>query len=188
MPSPIAHTAVAYTVYRVARRRWPAAAGADTDRHLLLASAGLSLLPDLDFLPGLLIGKYDQFHNGPAHSLFFGLVAALLIGFAARVKRPSAFLPWFLLSLACYELHVVMDFFTAGRGVLLFWPFAPDRLQPPINLFYGLHRSDGWLSVRHLWTVLSESLFGLIVVVATRTLLARQDRPTNRSTAANNRD
>ncbi|NIV75262.1 MAG: hypothetical protein GWN37_10615, partial [Gammaproteobacteria bacterium] len=45
----------------------------------------------------------------------------------------------FLLTLVCYELHVLLDYLTVGRGVMLLWPLSAERFAPPIYLFYGLH-------------------------------------------------
>ena len=42
-------------------------------------------------------------------------------------------------------------------------------------LFYGLHRSDGWISIRHLWTLLTESAFALVVYVAARRVFPAAD-------------
>ncbi len=49
-----------------------------------------------------------------------------------------------------------MDAFTIGRGVMILWPFSIDRYASPVSLFYGVHWSDGWVSVRHLWTMVTE--------------------------------
>ena len=49
-----------------------------------------------------------------------------------------------------------MDFFTIGRGVMVFWPLSLERFASPVPLFYGLHWSDGYLSERHLITLVTE--------------------------------
>jgi inner membrane protein len=132
--------------------------------QLLLVTAGLSLLPDLDVIPGLLWGNMGLVHNSWTHSLLFGLIVALGVGSGAWLIGRFGFLRWFIIALLCYELHVIADFFTIGRGVMLFWPFSVERFISPVRLFYGLHWSDGWLTVRHLWTLLSE--LGSIVVIS----------------------
>ncbi len=73
---------------------------------------------------------------------------------------------WGAMILLCFELHVLMDLFTIGRGVKVLWPLSDARYSPPIKLFYGLHWSDGWLSVRHLWTLLSEAAFAAVIGAA----------------------
>jgi inner membrane protein len=171
MPSPIAHVAASYAVYKYYEARYPERATAKVGPvpRLLAAAIGLSLLPDLDFIPGLLINDLGRFHNYFSHSFFFGFVMALAVGCLVWLKNRSDFTFWFGLTLVCYQLHVVMDFFTVGRGLMVWWPLLTERIQPPFYLFYGLHRSDGLISIRHVWTFLTETAFALIVI-----LLARQ--------------
>jgi inner membrane protein len=170
MPSPIAHAAAGYAVYKVCETYFPerAAARVGPVPQLLLATIGLSLVPDLDFLPGLLVNDLGRYHNHFSHSFLFGVPVALAVGFIAWPRNRADFTFWFGLALVCYQLHVIMDFFTVGRGLMLFWPFSLERHQPPFMLFYGLHRSDGWVSIRHLWTFLTESAFAFVVVFLSR--------------------
>jgi hypothetical protein len=58
-----------------------------------------------------------------------------------------------------------MDALTAERGVMMFWPLTDARFASPIKIFYGLQWGLGWFSVWHLWTVFTEALFGLIVIL-----------------------
>jgi membrane-bound metal-dependent hydrolase YbcI (DUF457 family) len=133
---------------------------------LLIVTAGLSLLPDVDSIAGFLLQDFGRYHNSLSHSLFVGLVVALLLGQLAWGIQHSGFVDWFVLALCCYELHIVLDFFTVGRGVMLFWPLSSARFQPPVFLFYGLHWSDGIVSIKHLWTLLSELAFVALVVLS----------------------
>ncbi len=176
MPSPIAHTIVGYAVYRISTTIYNDSDDSAKVRLIsrpLLAMVGLSLLPDTDIIPGILKGDIDGFHNNISHSLAFGLFIALFIGFGAGLKNRSYSFYWFGLALLGYELHVLMDFFTVGRGVMLFWPFSPERYEPALKLFYGLHRSDGLLSIRHLWTFLTEMGFVVIVIFVTNYVVYR---------------
>ncbi len=100
------------------------------------------------------------------NSLFVGLCVSLLIASLIWLRWRAGFRFWLVLSLLCYELHVLADYLTWGRGVMLFWPFTPERFAPPVYLFYGLHWSDGLFSVRHLWTVLTELGFAAVLLAA----------------------
>ncbi len=158
MPSPLAHTAVGYLIYRVCRHH-PQDQTAITSRSsLILASftITMSLLPDIDAIPGLIFHNLGKFHNNITHSLFFGLAVAIIVALIAIAMRRPDSARWFLIALACYEIHVLMDFFTVGRGVMLFWPLTADRYQPPLTIFYGLHWSDSLISIRHIWTLINE--------------------------------
>lgn len=173
MPSPIAHVAAGYAIYKLYATRKPSM------KHvrfgplagLLALSLLLSLLPDFDIIPGFLLGDFDQFHNTVTNSLIVGMVVAIIFALIVRVWAPSQFVFWFVLVLLTYETHVVMDYLGSERGVMLFWPVTAERFAPPVHLFYGFHRSDGWISIRHLWTFLTEIIFLAIVFVSVQLLL-----------------
>ncbi len=164
MPSPIAHAAAGYLIYRGLSGRF-----VGFRPGLVWAGIGLSLLPDIDAAAGLLLGDMGRYHNHMTHSLAFALLASFAAGMAGR-RLASAFWPWFTLALACYLAHITMDFFTSGRGIMLLWPVSEQRFKPPFSIFYGLHWSDGLFSSRHIWTVVSEiatvAAFALIVAMS----------------------
>jgi membrane-bound metal-dependent hydrolase YbcI (DUF457 family) len=164
MPSPLAHLAAGYAIYHLARhyepkpRLLPDAPLPGT----LLVAAGFSVLPDIDSVIGLLSGDFGRFHNNASHSLFVGACFALIFASLMWWRRKSFFY-WFNLAILTYSLHLVMDMATISRGVMLFWPLTDERYLSPITLFYGLHWSDGWISIRHLWTLLTELVFVALV-------------------------
>jgi inner membrane protein len=175
MPSPIAHVAAGYTIARITGRARPRATAGVSDRVLVGAAVGLSLLPDLDAIPGILAGNFGRYHNNLSHSLFVGLAVAVIVGGIAAASGRFRFGSGFALALVCFELHVVMDYFTVGRGVMAFWPFTAERFSAPIPLFYGLRWSDGWFSQRHLWTLLTEvPLVAAVVFAVTRWVPANE--------------
>ncbi|MBK8900828.1 MAG: metal-dependent hydrolase [Anaerolineaceae bacterium] len=177
MPSPIAHAAMGYAIYRVVASKKPEKKQPRIGRfpRLLIYTLAVSQLPDLDFVPGFLLpGEFDQFHNTITNSLIVGLGIALMIGLGARIWQRNDFWFMFMVALVCYQTHVIMDFFTVGRGVMLFWPLTPERFEPMFKLFYGLHRSDGWLSIRHIWTLVTELGFVLFLNLVVHTAVSRQ--------------
>jgi membrane-bound metal-dependent hydrolase YbcI (DUF457 family) len=151
-----------YAVFRI----WPGPASRLPPRLpvLLPAVIFLSLLPDADAVVGLLLGNMGRYHNNFMGSPLFGVLAALVVAGAIRLVTGARFGFWFGLTLICYELHVLMDYLTVGRGVMLLWPFSSERFSPPANLFYGLRWSDGLVSQRHLWTLLTELAFAVVLV------------------------
>ncbi len=167
MPSPIAHTAAGYLIYRLYQ---PQVAQQEGEHRVLMSrlpllavTVFLSLLPDMDAVVGLLMGDFGRFHNNLTHSFTFGLLVSMLFGAVMWMRRVSKFMPWFVLSLICYGSHVIMDFFTIGRGVMLLWPFSSERFEAPVKLFYGLHWSNGWISISHLWTAVTELILIILV-------------------------
>ncbi len=88
--------------------------------------AALAQAPDLDFIPGLLIGRPDAFHHGISHSLGFALLAGALC-FAWGARRGDA-RRWGLIAFAIYFLQVLLDALTLDTrppvGVPLWWPLS----------------------------------------------------------------
>ena len=167
LPSPIAHLGVGYVIYQSYKKKLP------QHRHRfshipiqLILVAGLSILPDLDIIPAILFKDMETYHNNISHSLFLRIpIAALAAGIFYRIYRAN-FWMWFVICLISYDLHVVMDALTAERGVMMFWPLTQLRFASTFKIFYGLQWGLGWLSPWHLWTVFTESLFVLVVILA----------------------
>jgi membrane-bound metal-dependent hydrolase YbcI (DUF457 family) len=134
MPLPIAHSLAGGAIY----------ASADADARLFtwkrfLLALFVANAPDLDFLPGLLIGEPNRFHHGPTHSLVMVLiVATIAAGVAALGARwpvrgrieGRAVLGTALMVGALWLSHILLDAFTEDLlgpfGVPLLWPFS-DR-------------------------------------------------------------
>ena len=159
MPSPLTHLLTGYAIYRVASRAAPPDAASDTGRRAVVAAAAISLLPDVDTLPGLLHGDPLAHHRSFVHSPLLGLAAALAFAAALHVWRRWSFTRWLVISLVAFELHVLMDFLSVGRGVPWLWPLSHDRFQAPLKLFYGVRWWEGLLSWSHLWTLVNEVAF-----------------------------
>ena len=175
MPSPIAHTAAGYAIYYLSRSRAPQTRLTGTGRFstLLIVTTGFSLLPDVDSVVGFLTGDFGRFHNNATHSLIVGLGMALAFGFLMGWKERSGFGFWFIIALLAYELHVLMDSATISRGVMALWPFTTERYRFPITVFYGLHWSEGWFSLKHLWTATTELAFAAFVVFVMHGLVGK---------------
>jgi hypothetical protein len=70
MPSPLAHLAAGYTIYRLSRRHepQPSLGRVGPLPGLLAVTAAFSLLPDIDSAVGLLLRDFGRFHNNATHS------------------------------------------------------------------------------------------------------------------------
>ena len=133
-------------------------------RNFLIIGS-LSLLADLDSVVGIVSGQFGRYHNNLTHSLIFGLLAALMSAIVLGWGQQSSFFQWLMVAFLAYESHVFLDYLTFGRGVMLFWPFSTARFGSPIKIFYGLHWSEGWTSVRHVWTFVTEIVFFLLLYI-----------------------
>jgi inner membrane protein len=97
--------------------------------------------PDLDFLPGLLSGDMNRFHQSASHSL----VAALIFGAAAALvalafRRSPVRIG--LAGVALYASHLLLDLFIEDKrapfGIPLLWPFASEHFAAPWPIFHGV--------------------------------------------------
>jgi hypothetical protein len=165
-PSPIAHSAMGYFIFRLFRVRKPDWLKKSKYPNLtfFLIVVGLSMLPDIDMIPALLTGDMLGWHNHWTHSLIVGLGVALGIG-AIGWWKDRNFGFWFLVSLVSYEMHIIMDLFTYGdRGSIIWWPITSERYVGTVNLFFGVRWSQGLFALIHLLTLFSELVFAFAIV------------------------
>lgn len=127
-----AHSAAGYLAYEAVR---PAGA----HRPALLAAAiGLANGPDLDFLPGLLLGHPGAYHRGVTHTLLGVVAVAAAVGVGGRLLgRAAGRLAAF--AAAVWSSHLVLDVFTADAvapyGVRVFWPLSDAYWMAPVSVF-----------------------------------------------------
>ena len=105
---------------------------------VLLASAVLlANAPDLDFLPGLLVGTPGAYHRGPSHTLLAVVVVGLAIALVARWRAAPR--PWRLglWAAAAYGSHLVVDFLTIDAvppfGGRFLWPLSDAYYIAPVT-------------------------------------------------------
>lgn len=186
MPSPLAHSIAGFVVYRWSQRRLskrgqlkvedPAEASAPSaavQRWPALSKiAGifglvcLSLLPDFDVIAAVFYRDMTGFHNQGWHSLLVGCAVAPLVGLIFGGRR--RWRHWTLLTWACFELHVLMDAFSMGRGVMLMWPLSSQRFVPPFYFFHGVRWAEGWWAWDHLFTLINELGWLALVILLWR--------------------
>jgi membrane-bound metal-dependent hydrolase YbcI (DUF457 family) len=126
-----AHTTAGYLAYEVVRPpglHRPA---------LLLAAVTLANGPDLDFLPGLVLGHAGVYHRGVTHTLgavvVVGAAVALATGLAG-CRRPVVVraAAW---AAAAYASHLLLDYLTADAvppyGGRFLWPLSDAYYLAP---------------------------------------------------------
>jgi LexA-binding, inner membrane-associated putative hydrolase len=101
-----------------------------------------SVLPDFDFLPGILIGHPAAFHHGVSHSLAFALLfgAVLFICFRYYGQKTIATRAALLGGLA-YALHIALDALSAYQAVPMMWPLSNVKIGINLDLFGHFHHS-----------------------------------------------
>ena len=147
MPLPVAHFGTGLACYILFQ--------SDDVKHLstsrivtlILIFAGLAILPDMDLLPGLLVGEPNRYHHGPSHSLLLAIATAAVIFILSRALYRSLNQRWYFIMLtltACS--HTILDYFSKDTsppyGVPLFWPIDTDHYISPISLFNDIDRSN----------------------------------------------
>jgi membrane-bound metal-dependent hydrolase YbcI (DUF457 family) len=178
MPSPFAHIASGYLIYRTVKNKPPENSARVWFLPAQLAVfAGLSILPDIDTLPGLIYGDMHGFHNNYTHSLLTGFIVTMVITIFLAKFFKTAYFSWFPAALASYELHVLMDFFTSERGVKLFWPLYPERIIAPVKLFVGFQWGLGLFSLGHIWTLFTEVVTFLALLLLLNLLQKSRHKP-----------
>jgi inner membrane protein len=127
-----AHSAAGYLVYEAVRP-----AGAHR-LGLLAASVFLAGAPDLDFVPGFVLGRPGAFHRGISHSVLAAVVVGVAVGLGAwllgRSRRPLGVGLW---AGAAYGSHLLVDCITVDAvspyGLRLLWPLSTAWMIAPVT-------------------------------------------------------
>lgn len=137
MATPIGHALAGFAVYGyyASKHNVPRS-------HLFVLCTVMALAPDLDLLPGLLVGNPILFHQGITHSFGFALLISLgAAGIYACWGKPFAVI--FMVSFLSYVSHLLLDFLGPdGRepyGTPLFWPISAAYFISPLPILPGVH-------------------------------------------------
>ena len=167
MPSPVGHSIIAFTFYRLSARPHEPLGWRKLALYLFAANA-----PDLDFIPGLLIGQPDRFHHGAGHSVGFAVLFALVFGLLSHVMKIDSVQSSSPILFGLYLSHLGLDCFSidtaAPYGMTLFWPVSHAYYKAAIGVLLDIRRcnSSGYFfaslfSAHNLWSVCVELLLFL---------------------------
>jgi inner membrane protein len=184
MATPIGHALAGYSVFVAGtslKSRTPA---------LFWCCLLMAIAPDLDFIPGIIQGQPNLYHQGLSHSLgaalFVSLAAALIVSNGAFWKN------WTLLFVA-YASHLALDFFAPdGRppyGQPLFWPISSEYYFAPTGwqFLWGVRHAKAtsapigdWLSgilqLQNLGAISIEVLVTLPMILLARYVSSLKSR------------
>jgi inner membrane protein len=139
MPSALGHSLLGYLIYTCAPksigvRRWRLPA-----LYILAANA-----PDLDFIPGLLVGHPDRYHHGISHSIGFAVLFALIINLSWFVLKRDISPRNFIVLFSLYCSHNILDYFSIDDsfpyGLPFFWPLSSEYYIAPFAFLPGIKR------------------------------------------------
>lgn len=109
--------------------------------------AAAACLPDLDVVPGLLVGELGRYHHQATHSIAAGLLVAAAVVLAARWRRHRMPAGVPLLVFIAYMSHALVDGLTANPGprpgVPLLWPWSDARYISPWPLLPHVQHTSG---------------------------------------------
>lgn len=132
MPSPVGHMLGGAAVLLAGTRK------ESRSRLILGITLFASIVPDLDFLPGILIGNMGAFHHGISHSLTFAvLFGAITFLFVMQVEKAVA-LQAAMLATGSYVGHILLDFVGVNegtQGVPILWPLYDEKFGYTLGLF-----------------------------------------------------
>jgi membrane-bound metal-dependent hydrolase YbcI (DUF457 family) len=128
----LAHATAGYLAYEALRPPGP------HRLDLLAGAVVLANAPDLDFVPGLLLGRPDAFHRGVTHTLGAAVLVTLATWAIARWRRAERPGWWAAFAAAAYGSHLLVDWVTVDAvppvGIQMLWPLSASWLHAPFNL------------------------------------------------------
>ena len=170
MATPIGHSIAGYVL-----ARWSGSAEAQNAFTTMLLCIGMALAPDLDFIPGILVGQPALYHQGITHSLMVALALSGVIAAIFWIWR-RVFWRVFLLGSFSYSSHLIIDFFGPDRrppyGEPLFWPLSEGYFISPFRLFLGVHHAGTTSASTGDWIAGVLSLYNLGAIALEVLLLA----------------
>jgi membrane-bound metal-dependent hydrolase YbcI (DUF457 family) len=166
LASPVGHALAGLALGRLAEPRVSAAS-----RLIVPVCIALALLPDLDFLPGVLLGNPTLYHQGESHSLGAALLVSFAVALLLARGGPQLLRIW-LVCFAAYGSHLLLDYFgTDARlpiGIPLLWPLSNATWISPVPILPGVHHAgattDAWLATVFSLANLRAIAIELIVV------------------------
>jgi len=136
MATPIGHALAGVAVTAVLSRH--------TAGRLLLASVLMANVADLDFIPGILLGRPALYHHGLTHSLGAATLASVA-GALVLARLGVAPREGFAVCFLAYASHLVLDFFAPDArppsGIPIFWPLTETYFAAPVTLLPGVHHA-----------------------------------------------
>jgi membrane-bound metal-dependent hydrolase YbcI (DUF457 family) len=141
MPLPVGHSLAGYLIYlgaerNVSLRRW----------KIILLYILAANLPDLDILPGFLVGLPNLYHHGISHSLGLAILMGLVVLLYRAWQGKRDLLRAFGIATGLYLSHVLLDCLivdtTAPFGVQLLWPLSNRYVISPLLIFPTVYKAN----------------------------------------------
>ena len=162
-------TSVGHAIAGYAISRFSKASDSGIRLNIILLCVFVAAMPDLDIVPGLLLGKPVLYHQGISHSLGLAIPVSGIIAAVYKLNGKS-FSVIFLLCFAAYSSHLALDFIGPdGRpplGIPLFWPVSERTFISPVTILLGISHasSTGDSTSEWIQNLMSFRNVGVIIV------------------------
>ena len=181
------HAAAGYLVYEAVRPAGRHSAG------LLAGAVLLANAPDLDFVPGIVMGAPAVFHRGLTHTVLAAVVVGLAAAGIGWWRRPGGRgAPWWAcFAAAAYASHLLVDWVAEDAvppyGARFLWPFSDRFLHAGVQWFDEIvidpHSRAGFVAslltpaAMVTWVLEVARLLIVVGAIAVVRLLARSRQP-----------
>ncbi len=102
--------------------------------------------PDLDILPGIIVGKPNLFHHGISHSIGAAIILCSILTIILYIKNKQVSKKQIGVYFGLYSSHLVLDYLSKdGRppaGIPVLWPFSQDYYISSYQIFPGVKHSN----------------------------------------------
>jgi inner membrane protein len=186
MSSPFGHSLAGYIIATFASKTFAGRNFRTIFLYIFIANA-----PDLDFFPGILVGKPNLYHHGISHSLGVGISFSIILALIINYKRKQHIKRAFLLFFILYCSHLFLDYMSIDGipplGIPLFYPLSyeyyisPYPILPPImhseldNATIGQFL-NGVFSVHNLYVMFLEFIIMLPFMLILFAILRRDSK------------
>jgi inner membrane protein len=141
MATPYGHTLAGLSLFNL----WYSRTNLSNKKGVLVYGliALIASFPDLDFIPGLILGQGERFHHGYSHSLGMVFTISLIVVILFKLIESEAPLlktGGFVFSLILS--HLFLDYITeAPKGFPLFWPFTETNALSSLPILPRVERN-----------------------------------------------
>jgi inner membrane protein len=182
MATPIGHALAGYMVYEAFTP------DRETNQFKVMFFCMLmAMAADLDFVPGIVLGRPNLYHQGISHSVIFGVIASIIVAGVIPLQG-NRFSTVFKLGALSYLSHLLIDVFAPdGRppyGLPLFWPITSQYFISHVSLFLGVRHSGLTEASTSQWLMGVFSIYNIravaieFVLIGPFALLAKSYRQT----------
>jgi inner membrane protein len=145
-------------------------------------------VPDIDYIPGILIGKLNAYHHYYTHTVAWCVLASTGTWLCWKAFRPRVGLREYFFLLLLSLSHLVADYFTEDTslpyGIMPWWPLSDVFYTASTPVFMRLEKAtySDIFQWHNVFAVLFEALVTLPLVLGV--LLYKRFRPLRKSDAA----